>query len=70
MYHQVCGVNHNECWALIYVVMKTEEISFKKMTESTKKRKSYFERLLELQLRKTNADRRREIFGIDPLSVQ
>jgi hypothetical protein len=32
-----------------------------------KKEKSYFVRLLEMQLRRTGSDRRRRIFGRDPL---
>jgi hypothetical protein len=45
-------------------------LEFEKKRENTKKRKSYFTKLLEMQLRKTDSDRRREIFGMDPLLVR
>lgn len=48
--------------------MKTDTTSgVEKKHGNAKKSKGYFERLLEMQLRKTDSDRRREMFGFDPL---
>jgi hypothetical protein len=57
--------------ALINLILKSDSVlEFEKKNENSRKAKGYFFRLLEMQMRKTSSDKRREIFGLDPLRVK
>ena len=43
-----------------------KQVSGINLPENTKKRKTYYEQFLQLLIRKTDAEKRAQLFGMDP----
>lgn len=50
----------------IYQGLSSKLVSGNHQSENTKKRRSYYEQFLQLLIRKTEAEKRVQIFGMDP----
>lgn len=46
--------------------LSKKQVSGMNLSENTRKRKTYYEQFLQLLIRKTDAEKRAQIFGMDP----